>query len=43
MEALGDTANTSVLEKVGMPTVHLLLAVNDILRPHMVKYFDSEE
>ena len=26
-----------------MPTVHLLLAVNDILRPHMVEFFGSEE
>ena len=43
VESSEDTALTTVLEKVGMPTVHLLLATNDILRPHMVKFFDSEE
>ena len=39
VESPEDTALTTVSEKVGMPTVHLLLATNDILRPHMVKFF----
>ena len=41
VEADGEAITTSVLEKVGMPTVHLLLAVNDILRPHVVEFFGS--
>lgn len=43
VKSQGDTPDTMVLSKVGMPSVHLLLAVNDILRPHMVNFFGGEE
>ena len=38
-----DNDDTTVLEKAAPPAVHLLLAVNDILRPHCIQFFDSEE
>ena len=33
----GDTPETTVLEKCAPPTVHSLLALNSVLRPHMEK------
>ena len=37
-----DTDDKTVLEKAAPPAVHLLLSVNDILRPHCIQFFDSE-
>jgi hypothetical protein len=43
VQAVDDTEDAIFLEKINMPTLHLLLAVNNILRPHLVNFFDSEE
>jgi hypothetical protein len=37
-----DKDDTTILEKAAPPAVHLLLSVNDILRPHCIQFFDSE-
>ena len=42
VKAPGDSEDTTVLEKTGMPTVHLLLATNDVIRPHLVPFFKDE-
>ena len=31
-----------MLEKTGMPTVHLLLSTNAIIRPHLIPFFKDE-
>ena len=41
--SIGDSDRTTVLAKVGMPSVHLLLGANSILRPHMCRFFGGEE
>ena len=38
-----DTDDTTILMKVGMPSVHLLLGLNSILRPHMTRFFGGED
>ena len=43
VRSLGEEDSTTFLAKTSMPTVHLLLVVNDILRPHMLRFFESEE
>ena len=43
IRSLGDKDEMTVLEKAPPPAVHLLLATNDILRPHAVKFFGTEE
>lgn len=40
--SIGDSDGTTVLAKVGMPSVHLLLGENSILRPHMCRFFGGE-
>ena len=39
--SLGDTDDTTISEKAPPPSVHLLHATNNILRPHCVKFFVS--
>ena len=38
----GDTPQTTVLDKCAPPTVHCLLAVNNILRPHLESIWDGD-
>ena len=42
VKAPGDRADTTVLENTGMPTVHLLLSTNDVIRPHLIPFFKDE-
>ena len=43
VRSFGDNDDTTILEKAPPPSVHLLLAVNDVLRPHCIKFFGTEE
>ena len=43
VRSLGGTDDNTILEKAQSPSVHLLLATNNILRPHCAKFFGSVE